>query len=60
MIVNLKRLCRIKYDLADDEEPTKAQVNTVTKMCRDGTLDAIKVGRQWLVNLEFKNERSEK
>lgn len=37
--------------LNDVDEPTHAQVNTVTKMCRDGTIvHAAKIGRDWRIN----------
>ena len=37
--------------LNDVDEPTHAQVNTVTKMCRDGTIvHAVKIGRDWRIN----------
>lgn len=46
----IKRFCRWRYDLPDDAEPTKAQENTVSQMCRDGTLPAKKVFGQWRVD----------
>ena len=58
--MNLRQFCRVKYGLPEGAEPTKAQLNTVTQMCRDGKLDAIKVGRQWLVNLQFESEKGKK
>ena len=46
----VKRFCRWRYELPESEEPTKAQVNTVSKMCRDGTLPAWKVYGQWRID----------
>ena len=43
----VKRFCRWKYET---EEPTKAQVNVVARMCKDGTLPAVKVGREWRID----------
>jgi len=47
---SVKRFCRWRYELADGVEPTKSQENIVTKMCRDGTLPAVKVGAQWRID----------
>ena len=41
------RFCKWKYDT---EEPTKAQRNSVMKMCRNGVLPAVKVGREWRID----------
>lgn len=48
----MKRFCRWYYELEGGEEPTKSQVNAVSKMCRDGTLPAFKVGRKWFIDME--------
>lgn len=50
--LSLKDYCRIRYSLGDGAEPTKAQMNTVSQMCRKGKLDAFKSGRAWIVRLE--------
>ena len=54
VVVNVDAYCEIRYGLAG-VEPTKAQRNTVSKMCRDGTLDAFKSGKRWLIRLEEGN-----
>ena len=46
---SIKRFCRWRYELADDAVPTRGQVNTVERMCRDGVLPAVRVGRQWRI-----------
>lgn len=43
----VKRFCRWKYET---EEPTKAQLNVVSRMCKDGTLPAVKVGKEWRID----------
>lgn len=52
MIVSLDAYCRIVYGLPDGQKPTKSQRNTVSEMCRKGTLDAFKSGRRWLIRLK--------
>ena len=47
---SVKRFCRWRYDLDEGATPTKGQVNTVEKMCRDGVLPAVQVGRQWRID----------
>ena len=53
MVVNLDAYCAIRYGL--EGPPTKAQRNTVSKMCRDGKLDAYKSGKRWFIRLEDAN-----
>lgn len=52
MIVSLDAYCRLVYGLPDGQKPTKSQRNTVSEMCRRGTLDAFKSGRRWLIRLK--------
>lgn len=47
---SIKRFARWRYELPDGAEPTKGQLNTVTKMCREGTVPAVKVGTQWRID----------
>lgn len=47
---SIRRFARWRYELPDFVEPTKSQMNAVTKMCRDGVLPALKVGRQWRID----------
>lgn len=49
MVMTLDGYCRIRYGLRDDEAPTKAQRNTVSRMCRQGTLPAFKSGKRWFI-----------
>lgn len=46
----IRRFARWLYELPDGAEPTKGQLNTVTKMCREGLVPAVKVGRQWRID----------
>lgn len=46
----IKRFARWRYELPDGAEPTKDQINTVTKMCREGAVPAVKVGTQWRID----------
>lgn len=50
---SVSEFCRIKYsDKLRDGKPTKAQENTVRKMCADGKFArAFKIGRSWLIDL---------
>lgn len=43
----VKRFACWKYET---DEPTKAQENAVTSMCREGILPAAKVGREWRID----------
>ncbi len=52
MIVSLDAYCRLVYGLPDGAKPSKSQRNTVSEMCRKGTLDAFKSGRRWLIRLK--------
>lgn len=52
MIVSLDAYCRLVYGLPDGAKPSKSQRNTVSEMCRRGTLDAFKSGRRWLIRLK--------
>ena len=45
----VKRFCKWKYDT---DEPTKAQLNTVYKMCAKKKLPALKCGREWRIDIE--------
>ena len=44
----VKRFARWKYEC---DEPTKGQLNSVERMCRNGTLPARKIGREWRVDV---------
>ena len=54
MYMTLENYCRMRYGLGSDEKPTKAQLNTVGWMCREGALrkQAVKSGRRWLIRTE--------
>ena len=45
-----KRFCRWQFELDDDAEPTKSQMNTIYYMCRSGSLPAVRVGREWRID----------
>lgn len=47
---SIRRFCKWRYELPDGAEPTKGQLNSVTRMCREGTLPAVKVGKQWRID----------
>lgn len=44
---SVKRFAKWKYET---EEPTKAQLNSVARMCQRGTLPAGKVGSEWRID----------
>ena len=46
----VRRFARWKYELGPDEEPSKPQMNSVERMCKEGTLPAVKVGREWRID----------
>lgn len=43
----VKRFAKWKYET---DEPTKAQINTVIRMCRNGVIPAGKVGKEWRID----------
>ena len=47
----VRRFCRWKYNLPDGTEPKKSQVNTVSKLCRDGKLPAVKLCGEWRIDV---------
>ncbi len=47
---SVERFCRWFYELPDDAKPSKSQANTVSQMCRDGVLPAVKVGIKWRID----------
>lgn len=52
MLMNIDAYCRLHYGLPDGQAPTKSQRNTVSEMCRRGTLDAFKSGRRWFIRIK--------
>lgn len=52
-IVSVDAFCAIRYGPNWDrtQKSRKAKRDTVTRMCRDGVLDARKAGRSWLIEL---------
>ena len=46
----VRRYCVWKYNLPDGTEPKKSQVNTVSKLCRDGKLPAVKLCGEWRID----------
>jgi len=59
-IVTVEQFCLFRYrDKLVDGKPTKAQRNTVAKMCRDGKFKhAFKLGKTWFIDLEAEMEAS--
>ena len=49
MAMKLDEYCRIYYELKDGEKPTKSQRNSVSRMCREKRLDAVKSGNRWFI-----------
>ena len=35
------------------DAPSKSQRNHIAELCRAGKLDAVKVGRRWLIRIEW-------
>ncbi len=46
--------CELVYkdEFRKSKASMKSKRNTVSRMCRDGVLDAVKSGRRWLIRLE--------
>ena len=44
----VKRFAKWKYET---DEPTKAQVNVVSRQCKNGILPARKVGNEWRIDV---------
>lgn len=45
------------YGPQETPELLKSKRDTVSRMCRDGVLDAFKTGRRWLIWLEGRPEK---
>lgn len=56
MILSLDAYCELVYgpQFRASEKSIKSKRNTVSRMCRDGALDAFKSGRRWLIRWEGK------
>lgn len=50
MLLNVEAYCDMRHNLRGSP-PTKAQKNSVTAMCRRGTLDAVKSGKRWFIRI---------
>ena len=57
MWMNVLDYIRLRYGLAPDAEPTKAQYNSVYNALREGTIPGTKQGRRWFVKMEVTNAR---
>ena len=59
MIVSVDAYCEMAYGPAfrASEKSVKSKRDTVSRMCRDGVLDAFKSGRRWLIRLEDESVR---
>lgn len=53
-LMSVDAYCEIRYgpDFRKSKESVKSKRDTVSKMCREGTLDAFKSGSRWLIRLE--------
>ena len=51
--VTIDAMCELMYGPRWDEtrKSKKSKRDTVSRMCRDGVLNARKVGRRWLIQL---------
>ena len=51
--MTVDRYCELVYgeQAMKDERSRKNKRDTVTRMCRDGVLNARKAGRRWLIEL---------
>lgn len=49
--MTVDQVCAVLYGNAwdKDEKSRKSKRNTVSRMCRDGTLYARKAGRKWVI-----------
>ena len=56
MVYSVDAYCELVYGPAfrASEKSIKSKRDTVSRMCRDGVLDAFKSGRRWLIRLEEK------
>ena len=59
MILSVDAYCELVYgeSFRASDKSVKSKRNTVSRMCRNGTLDAFKVGKRWLIRLEEQGER---
>jgi hypothetical protein len=55
-VVNVETLASMVYGV---DEPSKAQRNGVAKLCREGRVPAVKVGRRWLIRLPWPDDERE-
>ena len=53
MAYTVEAACKVIYQdrLAPGQRPTKNMRDVVTRQCRNGTLNARKAGRKWLIEL---------
>jgi len=51
--ITVDAMCELLYGPRwdADEKSKKSKRNTVSRMCRDGVLNARKAGRRWLIQL---------
>ena len=54
--MNVDDYCELRYgkEFRSSDKSVKSKRDTVSKMCRDGVLDAFKSGNRWLIRLEEK------
>ena len=51
--ITVEEFCRLYYRdrLAECDKPTKSMRDSVSRMCRNGTVDSRKVGGKWFVRV---------
>lgn len=57
VIVNTAEAARMVYGVPDGARPSRGQTNQIAALCRAGKLDAVRVGRRWLIRLEWSSSR---
>lgn len=53
-LISLDAYCEIRYgpEFKRTRESVKSKRDTVSRLCREGKLDAFKSGNRWLIRLE--------
>lgn len=47
----VRRFARWYFELPDDAEPTKSQINSINARCREGKLPAFKLCGSWRIDV---------
>ena len=55
-LLSIREFCFIYFQdelrKTTDGEPTKSMRNTISRLCRDGIVDAVKYGRRWFIKVD--------